>query len=65
MHGTGRVNRYMDMLGKLQTRVCKAIGATAAISLEPLAHRQHVYSLVVSIDITFVDVCQNWLNWLQ
>ena len=54
----------MDMLGKLKTRVYKTIGSTPAISLEPLAHRRHVNSLVVSIDITFVDVCRNWVNWL-
>ena len=39
--------------------VARTIDPSLAASLEPLAHRQ----IVASLGITLVDVLQNWLNW--
>ena len=45
--------------------MCRTVGPSFAASLEPLAHRQNVTSLSLSIGITLVDVFQNWLNWFH
>ena len=34
-----------DMLGEIQSRVCRTVGPSLAASLEPLAHRRNVISL--------------------
>ena len=54
---------YVELLGKLQKRICRTVGPSLAASLEPLAHRQNVTSLGLSTGITLVDVLENWLNW--
>ena len=38
-------NCYLELLDKLQKRICGTIGPSLAASLEPLAHRRHVVSL--------------------
>ena len=35
---------YLELLDKLQKRICKIVGPSLAASLEPLAHRQNVVS---------------------
>ena len=50
----GAPNCYLDLLDKLQKRICRIVGPSLAASLEPLAHR-----------ITLIDVLQNWLNWFH
>ena len=35
----------MELLGKLQKRICRIVGPLLAASLEPLAHRRNVASL--------------------
>ena len=59
----GAPSCYLDLLDKLQKRICRIVGPSLAASLEPLAHRRNVASLVFSIGITLVDVLQNWSNW--
>ena len=54
---------YVELLDKLQKRICRTVGPSLAASLEPLAHRQNVTSLGLSTGITLVDVLENWLNW--
>ena len=44
---------YLELLDKLQKRLCRTVGPSLAASLEPLAHRS---AYVISIDITLVDV---------
>ena len=61
----GAPSCYLDLLGKLQKRICRIVGPSLAGSLEPLAHRRNVASLVFSIATTLVDVLQNWLNWFH
>ena len=36
---------YLDLLDKLQKRICRIVGPSLAASLEPLAHRRNVASL--------------------
>ena len=36
---------YLELLDKLQKRICTTVGPSLAASLEPLAHRQNVASL--------------------
>ena len=36
---------YLELLGKLQKRICRAVAPSIAASLEPLAHRRNVASL--------------------
>ena len=33
---------YLELLDKLQKQICKTVGPSLAVSLEPLAHRQNV-----------------------
>ena len=58
---------FLELLNKLQKRICKTVGTSLATSLEPLAHRQNVasLSLLSSIGVTLVDVHLNWLNWFH
>ena len=41
----GAPSCYLDLLDKLQKRICRIVGASLAASLEPLAHRWNVASL--------------------
>ena len=36
---------YLELLGKLQKRICRIVGLSLAASLEPLAHRRNLASL--------------------
>ena len=41
----GAPSCYLELLGKLQKRICRIVDPSLAASLEPLGHRQHVASL--------------------
>ena len=41
----GAPSCYLDLLDKLQKRICRIVGPSLATSLEPLAHHQNVASL--------------------
>ena len=41
----GAPSYYLELLDKLQKRICRAVGPSFAASLEPLAHCQKVASL--------------------
>ena len=41
----GTPSCYLDLLDKLQKRICRIVGPSLAASLEPLAHRRNVASL--------------------
>ena len=41
----GAPNCYLELLDKLQKRICRTVGPSLAASLEPLAHRRNVASL--------------------
>ena len=58
----GAPSCYLDLLDKLQKRICRVFGPSLAASLEPLAHRRKVASFsLFSAGITFLDVLQNWV----
>ena len=40
----GAPSCYLDLLDKLQKRICRIVGPSLGASLEPLAHRQNVAS---------------------
>ena len=56
---------YLELLDKLQKRICRTVGPSLAASREPLVNRRNVASLSLSLGITLVDVLQNWLNWFH
>ena len=41
----GASSCYLELLDKLQNRICKTVGPSLATSLEPLAHQRNVASL--------------------
>ena len=41
----GAPSFFLEMLDKLQKRICRTVGPSLAASLEPLAHRRNVASL--------------------
>ena len=41
----GAPSCYLELLNKLQKRICRTVGPSLAASLEPLAHRRNVASL--------------------
>ena len=41
----GAPSCYLELLDKLQKRICRTVGPSLATSLKPLAHRQNVASL--------------------
>ena len=41
----GTPSCFLELLGKLQKRICMTVGPSFAASLEPLAHRRNVASL--------------------
>ena len=41
----GAPSCYLDLLDKLQKRICRIVGPSLAASLEPLTHRRNVASL--------------------
>ena len=44
----GASSCYLKLLDKLQKRICRTVGPSLAASLEPLAHRRNVASLIKS-----------------
>ena len=59
---------YLELLDKLQKRICKTVGPSIAASLEPLMHHQNMASLILFYryfgGINLVDVLQNWFHFL-
>ena len=54
---------YLELLDKLQKRICRTVDPSLAVSLEPLLYRQNVASLVFSVGITLIGVLENRLIW--
>ena len=61
----GAPSCYLELLDKLQKRICRIVGPSLAASLEPLAHRRNVASWSLFYRYTLVNVLQNWLNWFH
>ena len=43
----GAPSCYLELLDKLQKRICRTVGPLLAASLEPLAHHQNLASLSI------------------
>ena len=61
----GAPSCYLELLDKLQKRICRTVGASLAASLEQLAHRRNMASLSLFYGHYLVDVLQNWLYWFH
>ena len=62
----GAPSCYLELLDKLQKRICTTVGPSLAIFLEPLAHHRNVASLSLVYRYYFgTYVHLNWLNWLH
>ena len=59
----GALSCYLELLDKLQKCICRTVGSSLAVFLEPLAHPQNVASISFFVGITLVDVLQNWFKW--
>ena len=57
----GSPSCYLELLDKVQKRICRTVGPSLAASLETLAHRRNVFS----VGITLVDAHLNWLSWFH
>ena len=53
---------YLEMLDKLQKRICKTVGPLFAASVEFLTYRRKITSLNLFYSMSLVDVHLNWLN---
>ena len=59
----GAPSCYLDLLDKLQKRICRIVGPSLAASLEPLAHRRNMASLSLFYRYYF-DRCSSELAQL-
>ena len=59
----GTPSCYLDLLDKLQKRICKIFGRSLAASVKPFAHRQNVASLSLFYRYYF-DRCSSELSQL-
>ena len=53
----------LELLDKLQKRICRTVGPLLAASLEPIV--EMLPPKVFSIGVTLVDVHLTWLNWFH
>ena len=57
----GAPNCYLDLLDKLQKQICRTVGPSLAVSLEPLAHCWNVASLKENFSLIIFSLFH--LNW--
>ena len=43
----GTPSCYLELIDKLQKRICRTVGPSLVASIEPLSHRQYVASLIL------------------
>ena len=60
---SGASSCYLELLDKLQKRICKTVAPSLAASLEPLAHRRNVANLSLFYRYYF-DRCSSELAGL-
>ena len=61
----GAPSCYLDLLDKLQKRICRIVGLHLLLHLNPWLIVEMWPPQVFSIGITLVDVLQNCLNWFH
>ena len=60
----GAPSCYLELLDKLQKRICRTVGPSLAASLEPLAHRRNVASLSIFYG-SYFGRCSSELAWFH
>ena len=60
----GAPSCYLELLDKLQKRICRTVGPSLIASLEPLAHHQNLASVSLSYR-SYFGRSWNWLNWFH
>ena len=60
----GAPSSYLDLLDKLQKRICRIVSPSLAASLEPLAHHQNVASLSLFYRYYYFGRCSSELAQL-
>ena len=58
----GAPSCHLELLDKLQKRICRTVGPSLAASLEPLSHCRNLASLG---KYYFVSVHLNWFSWFH
>ena len=62
----GAPSSYLESLDNLQKRICRTVGPSLAVSLEPLLHHWNIASWSLFYRYYFgIDVHLNWLNWFH
>ena len=61
----GAPSCYLELLDKLQKRICRTVGPSLAASLEPLAHRWNVASLSLFFRYYFGRCSAELANWFH
>ena len=61
---SGTSSCYLELLDKLQNRICKTVGPSLAASLEPLPHRRNVASLISLFYRSYLGRCSSELAQL-
>ena len=56
----GAPSCYLELLDKLQKRICRIVGPSLTASLEPLAHQQNVGSLSLLCRFYFQGFMSSW-----
>ena len=56
---------YLELLDKLQKRICRTVGPSLATSLKPMAHRRNVASLSVFYRYYFGRCSSELVNWFH
>ena len=61
----GAPSFFLELLDKLQKRICRTVGPSLAASLEPLAHHRNWASLSLFYRYYFGRCFKNWFNWFH
>ena len=62
----GAPSCYLELLDKLQERICRTVGPSLAACLEPFSSSLKCGQLKSFLQvITLVNVLQTWLNWFH
>ena len=61
---TGAPSCYLDLLYKLQKRICRTVGPLLTVSAKPLAHRRNVASLLSLFYRYYFGRCSSELTQL-
>ena len=65
MTGFGVPSWDLELLDKLQKRICRTVGPSLATSLQPLEYCRNVASLSLFYRYYLVDIHLNQLNWFH